>query len=702
MAKTARKTDTPPVEEAQVAPQPALLPPPPEVATASQAVQTDNFLLRGGLVDAWFLRRSDVLLVTFDNLSSVGEYDPPQPWLQVRAANMGLSILGILASRKDWYRNDDTPALISALRDAGLFAQFRRVVFVGASMGGYAALAYSALVPGSVVLTFSPQTSLSRKIARFEQRYRYGSRKWDWTTPAFLDAATSAPVASEVYVVFDPFIAEDRAHADRITGPGVVLIKAGHMGHRAIRQLKSAGVLQGLIETVAQGNFNPLTYWAAYRARRGVQSWQKSLLEEAANRRHPRLGLRAAQTLLHEQPDSRSLRRAVAEFGAAMAKPVLPKIVPQTITVTEGAPSGPFAGTILHLPQAFVIPERDNDAKFATGVLTSDGSWCALSQVWIRARQSTRAPTLQPGEPIEELPGRHLFAGHFRPHFGHFLVECTARLWAIDHVPAVDSILYIPYRGDPSRGVVSHQDIFRLLGIEAPVRIWPGAVRVEDLVVPELGFGWGDRYAGSPAYRAFMQGRLAHVAPEGSERLYISRAKLLAKRGGVLGESVIETAMERAGFEVFYPELHPVAVQIARYKAARQIVGLDGSALHLAGFVVRPETKVTMILRRSRANISGYRLQFQGFAGIALTGIDAVRTDWVSGEADRVDYQSVGELDFAHLFDRLRALGHLPQNLHPDIPTQPEITAMLDALAARRSKQFRALTPGERHPDEEP
>ncbi|MGL6210411.1 MAG: glycosyltransferase family 61 protein [Paracoccaceae bacterium] len=672
------KPDTPP--------QPALLPDPPLVATATEAAASDGFLLRGGLVDAWFLRRSDILLVTFDNLASVGEYDPPQPWLQIRAANAGMSILGLLASRKDWYRNADIAPLITALREAGLFRQFRRVVFVGASMGGYAALAYSALVPGSVVLSFSPQTSLSRKVAKFDKRYRYGTKKWDWSDLPFADAAPSAPLASEVYVVFDPFVPEDRQHADRITGRHVRQITAGHMGHRAIRQLKPVGVLQSLIEGVARGTFDALTYAEGYRARRGVQAWQKALLEEAKCRNHPRLALRAAEALLRQNPDSRFARRAVDEFRQAAPPPP--------------TPDGPFAGTLLRLQSALVVPEREHDAKLASGVLLVDGTWCKLSRAWIRARKATPAPKLSPDEPITDLPGTHLFAGHFRRHFGHFLVESTARLWALDHIRPPDSILYLPYRGDTA-GAETHAGFFKLLGITTPIHLPATALRVENLIVPELGFGWQARYAGSPAYRRFMQTRLQRVPPEGGENLYISRARLKAERGGVLAETAIEENLARAGFDIFHPERHPIEVQIARYRAARRIVALDGSALHLAAYVVAPETRVTMILRRSKANTADYTLQFQSFAGITPQIIDVIRTDWVSADANRSDFQSVGEIDFAALFALLKSLGHLPQDFRPDLPTDAEIAAQLAEYSTKRGKPFRPLTPGERHPEDE-
>lgn len=298
-------------------PRPAYASPPPELTSATEASRSDAFLLRGGLVDAWFERRSDVLLVTFDNLATVGEYDPPHPWLHARAAQAGASILGILAHRKDWYRNPDTPALLTRLREAGLFSRFRRVAFAGASMGGYAALAYSALLPGSVVLAFSPQTSLAPHITPFERRFRYGQRKWNWSDPAFLDAVASVPAAAEVIVVYDPFVPEDRAHARRIAGANVREVRVGHLGHKAIRHLKTLGVLQPLIEEVVHGHFHPLGFWTGLRRRRHLAVWRRSLLAEADRRGHPALA-RAAMTTF-----------GTADPGGRMDNPSAPATRPQ-------------------------------------------------------------------------------------------------------------------------------------------------------------------------------------------------------------------------------------------------------------------------------------------------------------------------------------------------------------------------------------
>ena len=685
---------------------------PPEMADIAQAGKADAFLFRGGLVDAWFEARpgSDVLAVTFDNLSSIGEYDPPQPWLRWRMEKAGISLLGIMATRKDWYRNPDTPALIAALREAGLFSRFRRVVFVGASMGGFAALAYAPMVPGAAVLAFSPQSTLARGIVPFERRYRYAARKWDWSDPAYLDAAGDGPTEAEVTLVYDPFVPEDRAHARRIRGPRVNHVTVAHTGHRAIRNIKLIGGLQELIEGVVRGTPDWPAFWRAFRARRAQIGWQRDFVAKARERGHLALLPGALAVLRKANPESGFARREARRLARPADAPP-PPAAPATAEegqIIVGTPDWPkpFAGLILDLPNASFLPEREGDAKLASGILKADGSYCTLSQGWIRARKPMPAPSLLPGETLRDLPGVHLFGGHFRGHFGHFLVESTARLWALDHLPvAPDSILYLPYRGEVGaieKAMEGHDRFYRLMGIAQPVRTSGIGLRVERLFVPELGFGWSERYAGSPAYRDFMQGRLrAAVAPEGGKKLYVSRARLAANRGGILGETVIEENLARAGYEIFHPEKHPLEVQIARYRAAERIVALDGSALHLAAFVVDPGTRVAMILRRSKANAADYRLQFRSFCGTEPDVIDVIRTDWVSGDAGRVDFRSVGEIDFQALFKALAATGYVTKSFRPRLPKADEMAALLAEFAERRGGEMRPLRQGERHGDEE-
>lgn len=356
-------------------------------------------------------------------------------------------------------------------------------------------------------------------------------------------------------------------------------------------------------------------------------------------------------------------------------------------------PNDLFPDRIERVDGGVVVPERSHDARHAEGVLRADGSYVEASRAWIRPRVCSQPPALSPDEEVVDLPGRHLFAGHLRGHFGHFIVESTARLWALDELGgAIDSILYLPYRGQMrgmARCLSDNRRFFELMGVDVPVNVHPTPLRVETVHVPDLGFGWLQRYAGSPRYRRFMRDRLgAAIAPEGAPDLYVSRAGLMAKRGGILGETVIEDNLRRAGYEIFRPEKHTLDLQIARYKAARRIVALDGSALHLAASFVPEGGRVAIILRRSRANVGDYRLQYLNFAKIDPDCIDVVRRDWVSEERNRVDYASVGELDFAALFVRLAGAGYLPAGFRPDLPDAAGIAAMAADFAERRGERL--------------
>lgn len=663
-------------------------PPPPEVRSASEAAQRDQFVLKSQLVDAQFVRRAPLLFVTFDNLGSVGEYDPPQPWLHMRAQRLGISILGLIARRKDWYRNADTPMLLTHLQEAGFFDQFERIVFTGTSMGGYAALTYSRLVPGAEVAIFSPQTTLNQQIAPFEARFKYALRKWDWDSPAFLDAAEAVPQATRVLLFYDPFVPEDRAHAQRLLHPKVTHVKCRHFGHRALRQLKACGVLEDLFGAIGAGTFDATGFVTSLSIRRSLRPWRKALLNNVIATGHPQRAKVTLDRLRPLDPEAAYLRKAqeTLEHGDDDG--------PQAVQEAQ------FDGRILTKNRAIVVPERPQDTPLASGVLLADRSYCLQSRTWIRATKFTPPPTLSDDEPIDMLAGNHLFAGHLRGHFGHFLVESTARLWALETVEReIDSVLYLPYRGKvrkARRALKALSPFFDQLALNVPIKIIERPTQVETLHIPELGFGWGEKYAGTPDYRHLMRNRLGRgVQAEGGERLYISRARLPPHRGGVLGEHVIEANLARQGYEVFHPELHPLEVQVARYKAARQVVALDGSALHLAAFFLPRALQVCLILRRSRANAADYIRQYEAFCETTPDVIDVIRQDWLVAGAKRVDFRSVGQLDFGALFDRLKALNYVDPNFAPDLPDAGEIEALEEDLAARGSRAVAPPAPHE-------
>jgi hypothetical protein len=275
---------------------PLVLPPLLDLDAAAQA---DHFLIMGDHANLWFEpRQSDTLIVSFDNLATIDEGWPRGPWLSRRLAPLGHSVLGVQSHAKDWFRQPTAPALLRGLEERGFFRRFRRVVMLGASMGGFAALNFAPLIPEARVLAFSPQSTMNKDIAPFEARFPFAVRKSNWQGMPFLDAAAAIPYIRKAVLVYDPFVAEDRTHAARLSGPNVQLLRAPFCTHEAIRVLIKSGALQGLIEELVAGDTVGARFWTDFRARKSVPKWQKSLLGQAVARGHRRLAVQAADAIL--------------------------------------------------------------------------------------------------------------------------------------------------------------------------------------------------------------------------------------------------------------------------------------------------------------------------------------------------------------------------------------------------------------------
>lgn len=317
-------------------------------------------------------------------------------------------------------------------------------------------------------------------------------------------------------------------------------------------------------------------------------------------------------------------------------------------------PDEPILDATVTVKDARLIPWADEERKgFRRWVaaLHPDGSPILEATCWRSVHDDvTRTPKTIPDVTPEHLPGRWLFGGVFYSHFGHFLCETLARLWALDHVGPVDGVVFYPKKQMrwPNRLIRPYRPFFEALGLESLPVIAPNLPqRVDELVIPMQGFGIGEMAAGRPEFRTFMTGRLGQaIKPEGPEKIYISRSKLMSKRGTVLAEERLETLLSGDGYHVFHPQEHSLEAQIAQYKAARRIVSMDASPLHLAGFVVDPATQVAILNRAPSQNIEDYVRQFEQFRGITPYTLDTISRFWAPADQRVVRRETIGLLDF--------------------------------------------------------
>lgn len=357
---------------------------------------------------------------------------------------------------------------------------------------------------------------------------------------------------------------------------------------------------------------------------------------------------------------------------------------------TQPDPEGGWSESVRTLGNAHVIPPAENGFVQPAGILDVDGRYCPEGALWRRYRPLTTEPAVPESDPVI-LKGRWLWGGVLWAHFGHFLVESTSRLWALDRLDRpVDGVLFIPKRpklGNSTRSF--HRDFVHLISPGLPIKVAARPLRVDQLVVPGQGFGLGALSAGTKSFRDAIHHRFAKsIKPDGPEKIYISRSALGLGKGGLLGEERLENLLEADGYDIFHPQKFDIETQIARYKAARHVVAADGSALHLFAMVGRPDQKVAMVMRRTSGANNLLALNVESFCGTAPLTINALRTEWFKKSGKQKSSRlSFGELDHPAIGRALAAGGFVSGGDWPE-QTEKERLGMLEEKGITEANGF--------------
>jgi hypothetical protein len=230
-----------------------------------------------------YIARGDTLVVTFDNLDiAMEKREDRRPWGFSFIEKQGFSMLGVMANGWTWYRDPWVWAQFDDLRDTGFFAGFKRVVFYGASMGGYAACAFVPACPGADVVAISPQSTLDKALVPWESRYHTAWGR-DFSGH-YGDAAAVSQAAGRVTLLFDPYEPLDAAHVARFDGPNVMKLRTPLLGHRLGSSLQQMGILSQITLGALNGTLTELEFYQTIRARKTFQRYQRELFKRALAR----------------------------------------------------------------------------------------------------------------------------------------------------------------------------------------------------------------------------------------------------------------------------------------------------------------------------------------------------------------------------------------------------------------------------------
>ncbi|MBP0484093.1 FkbM family methyltransferase [Sagittula sp. M10.9X] len=341
-------------------------------------------------------------------------------------------------------------------------------------------------------------------------------------------------------------------------------------------------------------------------------------------------------------------------------------------------PSGGWSEEIVEVERPVVVPPAKRSHVQVTGVLDANGHPVSHAGHWQKERLMTHPPAMP--RATERLPGRWLWGGVLWRYFPHYITESITRLWALDRIDAagLDGILYVPKNPKRDEALPGfHMAFLRCMGCSLPMHIARAPVQADVLVVPGQGFGLGEISRGTEAFRRAISNRFGRgIEPEGPERLYVSRSKLGANRGALLGEPILERLLEAEGYAVFHPQEHPLDVQIARYRAARKVIAVEGSALHFYAYAAGRDADVAMILRRRSVSTGFISTHVESFTGRAPLWIDTLRRRWRSKESAR-SRLAIGEPDFAEMQKQLIAGGFIAGGPAWPQPLEAEMQALL-------------------------
>ena len=349
------------------------------------------------------------------------------------------------------------------------------------------------------------------------------------------------------------------------------------------------------------------------------------------------------------------------------------------------SPNGGWSNQIDWIEKVVVVPGPDGGRVQPSGVFDGKGQYVHSAVVW----STTVAPGRLCLEPkicptaVDQMAGRWMWGGVLINEFGHFLVESLSRIWAYGMLKdQIDGIVYI-HRGNRTQLTKLQAKIFDLLGVDIPIRIITKPTSVEHLVVPGQGVGYGPIIFGTEEHNAFMRDNFAqNVLPEGAERLYISRSMLPKRKASIIAEKTLETRLERLGYKIFHPQNHPIEVQIARYRAARKILAVDGSALHLLAFCAHSNQSVGVIVRRSHWVVPIMITHLRGTMGRRPSVFNKLEVDWMlnrgEGRKSSIDHLSWGQVDMPALGHDLTQEGFLDEDPHWPPLTREEIEHFME------------------------
>jgi capsular polysaccharide biosynthesis protein len=240
-----------------------------------------------------------------------------------------------------------------------------------------------------------------------------------------------------------------------------------------------------------------------------------------------------------------------------------------------------------------------DDWSGGAGVLRRSGAtWRYVrgSGIARYGRRQIVAPRTDGHEPLHEVEAA-VFGGYLFDHYGHFLMESLARLWAPSPEPPVPVVWIAGWTESFSPWMSDVLDVVGVADDRIVVTSAGGPLRVGELLVAEPGFEFGSYM--HPWFARRLARRCVVPAPAG--HVWLSRS-VRAPISGLDEEAELEARLADCGWLVVHPEDLSVAGQLDVLAHAVHVAGLEGSAFHTLALLDGFAGAVDVFTRQEHVN----------------------------------------------------------------------------------------------------
>lgn len=233
-----------------------------------------------------------------------------------------------------------------------------------------------------------------------------------------------------------------------------------------------------------------------------------------------------------------------------------------------------------------------------------------------------------------------VYLGFMRGHWGHFLVDSSVRLWALDMAECKGKRILLNIEGMET----FYEKLFYYLGVDSSqVILLDKATRFRSVLVPELSYFPGE-YISKEYLIPFnkMVNQINMDIPV-YDKIYLSRVHF-SKGKRELGEADIQEIFEKNGYHVIYPEELSIEEQIWYYKNCKSMVTTNGTIAH--NILFADNKTELIILNRFEQKENMHQQAINLIKDIKVIYIDAYNKDVNGNRDDSLMWKTPELLDF--------------------------------------------------------